>query len=431
MGEGGDRPRAGIVVTGSELLNGTISDGNGPWLARRLADTGFEVAHVVSAGDRAEDLSRALEFLTGAGVRLIVTSGGLGPTADDLTGEVVARFAGAELEYDEAMAEHIAAKIAGWAQRSGFAGPALEAATRKQSMVPRGATALPPVGTAPGLVLDRPGGPLVVVLPGPPRELQGMWPAALLATPVAELLAGVPRASARSLRYFGLPESEIAATLREIGAERDLSGVEVTTCLRRSELEVDIRPRPGVEALADELADELSRRHAGRLVSADGSTTDELVARALLEGGLSVATGESCTGGLLAGRLVDRPGSSAYVRGGVVAYSDEAKTDLLGVPAEMIEEFGAVSPQVAKALADGARERLDADIGVGITGVAGPDGGTAAKPVGYVCLCVTTADGVVIARDPTLPGGRADVRERSVDAGMHLILRAAGGGLSR
>jgi competence/damage-inducible protein CinA-like protein len=421
------RPRAAVIVTGSELLTGAISDRNGPWLARELAALGFEVAHVQVVGDRADDLTRACEFAAADGCALVVTSGGLGPTADDLTAEVVAGFAGVELELDGTMYARIGEILAGFAARTGFGGAALDEANRKQAMVPRGAVALDPVGTAPGLVVPRPGGPLVVVLPGPPRELHRMWPAALQAAPMRELLSGVPAAKARSLRYFGLPESEIAATLREIGARRDLSGVEVTTCLRRSELEVDLRPRPGVDAVADALHAELATRHARHLVSADGTTTDELLATALLERGWTVATGESCTGGLLAARLVDRAGSSDYVAGGVVAYSNTAKTDLLGVPAELIAIHGAVSPEVARALADGARARFGADVGVGITGVAGPGGGTPAKPVGYVCFCVSTADGQVIARDPHLPGGRADIRERATDIGMHLLLRAAGG----
>ncbi len=416
-----DRPRAAVVVTGSELLTGVISDRNGPFVARELGRLGLEVAHVAIVGDRPEDLAAALRFAADSGVALIVTSGGLGPTADDLTGEVVAEFAGVPLELDEPMRAHIAEILAAWARRTGFDGPALEAANRKQAMVPRGAIALKPVGTAPGLVVERPGGPIVVVLPGPPRELTGMWPAALAAPPVAELLAATPAANALELRYFGLPESEIAATLREL----DQSGVEVTTCQRRSELEVDIRPSPGHEDVAAKLHAELAARHAKQLVSAEGTTTDELLARALLAKGWTVATGESCTGGMLASRLVDRAGSSAYVDGGVVAYSNAAKTALLGVPAEMIETHGAVSPEVARALADGARERFGADVGIGITGVAGPDGGTPAKPVGYVCFCVTTSTGLVLARDPQLPGSRSDVRERSTDLGMHLLWRAS------
>jgi nicotinamide-nucleotide amidase len=421
----GDRPRAAVVVTGSELLTGAISDRNGPWVARELATLGFEVAHVQLVGDRPDDLVRALEFAVEDGCELVVTSGGLGPTADDLTVEVVARFARTELELDEAMHARIAGILADFAARTGFGGPALDAANRKQAMVPRGAVALDPVGTAPGFVVCRPGGPLVVVLPGPPRELRGMWPAALAAAPMRELLAQVPAADARTLRYFGLPESEIAATLRDIAARRDLSGVEITTCLRRSELEVDLRPRPGADATAEALHAELAARHARHLVSADGTSTDELLASALRERGWTVATGESCTGGMLAARLVDLAGSSDYVAGGVVAYSNAAKADLLGVPAELIAAHGAVSPEVARALADGARERFGAQVGIGITGVAGPGGGTAAKPVGYVCFCVTTADGQVIARDPRLPGSRADIRERATDVGMHLLLRAA------
>jgi nicotinamide-nucleotide amidase len=424
----GERPRVAVLVTGSELLTGAIDDRNGPWLARELSDLGFEVASVQLVGDRPGDLARSLGHAADEGCELIVTSGGLGPTADDLTVEVVAAFAGAETELDADMYDRIAHILERFG-RGRFGGPALEpaldAAIRKQAMVPRGAVPLPPVGTAPGLVVPRAGGPLVVVLPGPPRELQGMWPAALAAAPVQELLARVPPAEARSLRFFGLPESEIAATLRAVGAELDLAPVEVTTCLRRSELEVDIRPRPGAADVAAALHAELAQRHADRLVSADGTTTDELLAKALLARGWTVATGESCTGGMLASRLVDRAGSSAYVAGGVVAYSNEAKTELLGVPAEMIAEHGAVSPQVARALADGARARFGADVGVGITGVAGPGGGTEAKPVGYVCFCVTTGDGQVIERDPRLPGGRADIRERSTDIAMHLVLQAA------
>jgi len=421
------RPRAAIVVTGSELLTGAVADRNGPWLARCLADLGFEVGHVLLVGDRPDDLAAALDH--GPAAALVVTSGGLGPTADDLTAEVVARFAGTKLVADEGMRTHIAARVAQWARRNGIVDAdglaALDAGTRKQALVPAGAVTLPPVGTAPGLVLARPGGPLVVVLPGPPRELQGMWPSALATRPVRDLLADVPTATPRSLRFFGLPEPQIAATLRELSAGHDLDAIEVTTCLRRSELEVDLRPRPGAEAVAGALAEAIAARHPRELVSAHGTSTDELLARALLAGGHCVATAESCTGGLLAGRLIDRPGSSSYVAGGTVAYSNAAKVSQLDVPAATIQEHGAVSPEVARAMADGVRARFGADSGIGITGVAGPDGGTEAKPVGYVCFCVTTEDGQVIARDPVLPGSRADIRERATDVGMHLLLRAA------
>jgi nicotinamide-nucleotide amidase len=419
----GGRPRAAVVLTGSELVTGVIADANGPWLAHELTRLGFEVAHLLVVGDRPDDLAAALRFAAGAGCALVVTSGGLGPTADDLTAEVVADFAGVDLVLDEALRERVAAIVARF-PRLNLDVAARDAGTRKQAFVPRGATVLEPVGTAPGLVVTVDDGPLVVVLPGPPRELTGMWPAARDSAPLKALLAGVPPATGRTLRYYGLPEAEVAATLRTLEAARDLAGVEITTCLRRSELEVDLRADPGAEDAATWLADALAERHADRLISADGTSTDELLARALLDRGLTVATAESCTGGLLAGRLVDRAGSSAYVLGGIVSYANSAKTALLGVPAELIAAHGAVSPEVARAMADGARAALGADVGIGITGVAGPDGGTPDKPVGFVCLCATSGSGAVVAREVRLPGNRADVRDRSVDAGMHLLLRA-------
>ena len=418
--------RAGIVATGSELVSGRIADANGPWLAQRLGELGVEVPFLLAVGDRPDELAAALRFLADAPVDLVVVSGGLGPTADDLTAEVVAAFAGTELVLDEAMEATIAEILASYAARMDISAEALQVANRKQAMVPRGALALQPVGTAPGLVVGRDGGPLVVVLPGPPRELQAMWPAALAAPAMAELLAGVRPFGSVSLRFFSLPESEITATLTELGARVDLAPLEITTCQRRSELEVDIRFRPGAEAVSEAAVEGIVARHRKQLVSTDGTTTDDQVAALLA--GRRIGLAESCTGGLVAARLTDRPGSSDYVAGGVVAYSNDAKVSLLGVPGDLIERHGAVSPEVARAMADGARKRLDADIGCSVTGVAGPGGGTPDKPVGFVCFCVTTADGLVLAREVQLRGSRADVRERSVDVAMHLIRRAASGG---
>jgi nicotinamide-nucleotide amidase len=320
------------------------------------------------------------------------------------------------------MEAKIAVILERFAARTGFGTEASLAANRKQAMVPRGAVTVDPAGTAPGLVVTRDGGPVVIVLPGPPRELQAMWPAAIGTPPARAVLDRVEPFSALHLRLFGLPESEIAATLRAVGAEVDLSELEITTCLRRSELEVDVRYRPGAQRASERLVAEIEQRHGRYLVSRDGTSTDEQVARLLR--GRRIGLGESCTGGLLAGRLTDRPGASDYLAGGVVAYSNEAKTELLDVPAVMIDRYGAVSPEVARALADGARGRFDADVGCGITGVAGPDGGTEEKPVGYVCFCVTAGRDRVLARDLVLPGDRADVRERAVDVAMHLIRRA-------
>lgn len=409
------------MVTGTELLTGLIADRNGPWVAERLGELGVEVADMICVGDRAEDLLAALRFLADQQVDLIVTTGGLGPTADDLTAEVVAGFAGTELVLDEAMEARIAAILERFAARMRFGADALRAANRKQAMVPRGAATVNPAGTAPGLVVPAPGRPTVVVLPGPPRELQAMWAAALATAPAREVLDRARPYTITRLRLFGVPESDIAETLRDVGADVDLSPLEITTCLRRFELEVDIRHHSGADTAREAVVERIRSRHGAQLYSVDGSSIDDQVAQLL--DGRRIGLAESCTAGLLAARLTERAGSSAYVAGGVVAYSNEAKVDVLGVPAELIERHGAVSPEVAGAMADGALRRLGADVGCGITGVAGPGGGTEAKPVGYVCVSVVTADGSSVARDPVLPGGRSDVRERSVVLAMHLIRR--------
>jgi nicotinamide-nucleotide amidase len=260
----------------------------------------------------------------------------------------------------------------------------------------------------------------VVVLPGPPRELQPMWPAALETGPVRELLDRATPLHGYTLRMFGVPESEIAKSLREIEAEGvTLGEVEITTCLRRGEIEIDVRYRDEAVATADAVRAGLASRHERHLFSLDGETIDAQVAKLLRGRRLGLA--ESCSGGLLAARITDFPGASAYMAGGLVAYSNEAKTELLGVDPRLIETKGAVSPEVAEAMALGALERFDADVAVSITGIAGPDGGTEEKPVGYVCFNARLADGTAIAREPIIPGGRADIRERSALVGMHLL----------
>jgi nicotinamide-nucleotide amidase len=411
---------AGVLVTGTEVLTGRIVDRNGPWISERLADRGVEVSQISVVGDRARDLEASLRFFEAQGVDLIVTSGGLGPTADDLTAEIVARFAGRELVLDEGMEERIHAILEGFARRMKFDPDALRDANRKQAMVPNGSIPIDPAGTAPGLVV--PARELVViVLPGPPRELRAMWEQALDTEPVRAVLAKTEPFVETTIRMFGIPESSLAQTLREIESEIDLSPLEITTCLRRAELVVDVRRREADEDLYAELLERLRRAHGPFLFSEDGSTIDDQLAELLA--GRSIGLAESCTAGLMAARLTERPGSSTYVRGGVVAYSNEAKADLLGVPRELIEERGAVSPEVAEAMADGAIERFGAELGIGITGVAGPEGGTDAKPVGYVCICVKESSGATLARDPVLPGDRADIRDRSVTVAMHMLRR--------
>jgi nicotinamide-nucleotide amidase len=417
--------RAGIVVTGTEVLTGRIADSNGPWISERLAERGVEVAHILVVGDRPADLEAALAFMAAEGMDLIVTSGGLGPTADDLTAEIVGRFAGRELVLDEGMEAKIAEVIRGFARRFRLDEAAVIAANRKQAMVPEGATPLDPVGTAPGLVVPA-GERVVIVLPGPPRELQPMWPVALETEAARGVLDRATPLRAFTMRMFGVPESEIAKSLREIEEGGvDLEAVEITTCLRRGEIEIDVRYRDEAVGVAEAVRDGLAERHRDQTFSLDGETVDSQVAKLL--SGRKLGLAESCSGGLLAARITDLPGASAYMAGGVVAYSNEAKAELLGVDPALIEEKGAVSPEVAEAMAIGALERFGADVAVSITGIAGPDGGSEEKPVGYVCFNARLADGTAIARDPTIPGGRADVRERSALVGMHMLRALLGG----
>lgn len=414
--------RAGVVVTGTEVITGTIQDRNGPWISQELARRGVEVSHIMIVGDRPSDLEHALRFLGQDGVDLIVTSGGLGPTADDLTAEVVGKFANRGMVLDEAMEEKIANILAGFARRLNFDAEALREANRKQAVVPKGSSLIDPAGTAPGLIVPVDGGPVVVVLPGPPRELHAMWPTALEQETVRAVLDRAEPYEGVMLRLFGVPESEIAKSLREI--EEDgvpLDRLEITTCLRKGELEVEVRHRPGAEDALARLVAGIDERHGRFLFSRDGETIDSQLATLLA--GHRIATAESCTGGLLAARLTERDGASAYMCGGAVTYSNESKSQILGVPAGLIAQHGAVSPEVAEAMADGAMDRYGADLGVGITGIAGPTGATEEKPVGYVCVCVKNQAGERIARDPVMPGTRADVRERSALLAMHLMRR--------
>jgi nicotinamide-nucleotide amidase len=420
--------RAGIVVTGTEVLTGRVADRNGPWLAEQLLGLGVDVGHVVVVGDRPDDLLGALGFLAGTGVPLIITTGGLGPTADDLTAEMVGRFQGRPSALDPDLEQRIAAVVARLTARRGWSADreAMAEGVRKQALVPAGAEVLEPVGTAPGLVVPPAAGregPVVVVLPGPPPELRGMWDAALASEPVRQALAGSGAIRQETVRLWRTLEAQLAVTLREV--EPELAGLEITTCMREGELEIVTRFPPEAQPAYDRLLAAVVEQHGDALFST-GPTLDELVGAALADGH-TVATAESCTGGLLAGRLTARPGSSAYVLGGITAYANSAKEQLVGVPAALLAEHGAVSTQVAAALASGARSRFGAQIGVGITGVAGPGGGTPDKPVGTVHLCVAGPDST-LERALYLPGSRTAVRERSVTMALHLLRELLLGG---
>ena len=414
--------RAGIVVTGTEVLTGRVADLNGPWLADRLLELGVELAHITICGDRAADIEAQLRFMADEGVDLIVTSGGLGPTADDMTVATVARFCGRELVLDVELENKIADILKKLMARIGSGDfEAVRAANRKQAMVPAGAVVMDPVGTAPGVVIS--GKPTVVVLPGPPRELQPMWKTAVQTPDVQNAIAGRTVYRQDTIRMFGLPESGLAETLRE--AEQgvpEFAALEITTCLRRGEIEMVTRYEPGAADTYRQLVDLLRDRHGQHIFSEDGTKVDDQVAQLLT--GRRMATAESCTGGLLAARLTERPGSSAYVVGGLVTYANDAKSGLLDVDPALIETHGAVSEPVAEAMAAGALRRFAADTAVAITGIAGPGGGTDDKPVGTVCFTVALADGGTSTRTLLLPGNRHDIRERSTTVAMHLLRQA-------
>ena len=415
--------RAGIVVTGTEVLTGRVSDRNGPWLAEQLRRLGVDVGQVVVVGDRPIDLAAALRFLAGTGADLIITTGGLGPTADDLTAQLVGEVQGRAPALDPELAERITEIVTRLSRNRGWRmDPASTAAgTRKQAMVPAGAEVLEPVGTAPGLVVPvaQGSGPPVLVLPGPPGELQGMWPAALTSPLVRAALAGATELRQETVRLWGTPESELAATLRNL--EGTLDGLEITTCLRGGELEVVTRFGPEHQGTYDAFVAAVHDAHGRTVFSTDGAEVDELLARALDARGWTIATAESCTAGMLVARLTDPAGSSVRVLGGVASYSNSVKTAALGLPAALIDTVGAVSAEVAVAMASGVRDRLGSDVGVGITGIAGPGGGTVEKPVGLVHVCVQSPERS-ISRELHVPGGRADVRERTVRVVLQLLL---------
>lgn len=417
--------RAGIVVTGTEVLTGRVQDRNGPWLADRLLELGVELAHITICGDRPADIEAQLRFLAGEGVDLIITSGGLGPTADDLTVETVARFCGRELVLDADLEARIAEILKPLMAR--YQGPlgvdfdTVLAANRKQALIPAGSSVIDPVGTAPGVVVS--GQPTVVVLPGPPRELQPMWQTAVQTDAVRAAIAGRTTYRQETVRMFGLPESGLADTLRK--AEQRIARfglLEITTCLRRGEIEMVTRFEPDAAEVYAQLLTLLREHHARAIYSEDGSWVDDVVAGLLA--GRRIATAESCTAGLLAARLTEVAGASSYVTGGVVSYANEAKVELLGVDPALIAEHGAVSEPVAEAMATGALQRFRADTAVAITGIAGPGGGTADKPVGTVCFSVLLDDGQRLTRTTRLPGNRADIRDRSTTVAMHLLRRA-------
>ena len=416
------RPRAFIVVTGSELVRGERTDLNGPYLAREALSLGLEPARIAIVGDSPDELEAALRDCVEADACLV--SGGLGPTHDDRTVEMVAKALGRGLHVDESLEQQIEAVSRTVAERLRRPYADFQVGVTKQATIPEGAISLGLAGTAPGLLVEHDGGRVVVVLPGPPGELRRLWPGALETDAFRGLLARTRAPGRRVLRFFGLSESAVARALAEAGG--DGGGVEATICARDFEIHVDLVVEPGAEARADELETALLPPIERWLYSRDERPIEEHVLALARARGLSLATAESETGGLVAARLTSVPGASEAFAGSVVAYSNELKQSQLGVPPELLAERGAVSAEVAAAMARGARERLGVDVAVAVTGIAGPGGGTPEKPVGLVYLHAEGPDGW-LAREIDFPGDRASIRARSAVGALHLVRRLLSG----
>jgi len=407
-----------VVVTGSELVRGERTDLNGPFLARSLLALGLEPARIHIVGDDPRELEAAVrEAVDGAD--LVAVSGGLGPTHDDRTVEMVARVAGLALEVRPELEAEIEAVSRGVAERMKRDYTDFVGGVRKQATLPSGAVSLGLAGTAPGMVVEV-GETPVVVLPGPPPELQRLWPNALSTAAVRRILdLGTPPLR-RTLRLFGAGESAVAQAFAEAGGDGD--GVETTICARDFEVVVEILAEPAAAERAEHLTAALRVSLARHLYSDDGRTIEQVVLESCRDRGFTVATAESCTGGLVAARLTAVPGFSGTMLGGIVAYSNELKERELGVPASLLGEHGAVSAEVARAMAHGACERLGVDVSVAVTGIAGPGGGSETKPVGLVYLHVVTPGGEQ-GSSFSFPGDRDSIRRRSVVAALHLVRR--------
>jgi nicotinamide-nucleotide amidase len=409
--------RAVVVLTGSELVRGDKADANGAFLAHGLTAAGLEPARMLVVGDDPEELERAVR--EGLAADVCVLSGGLGPTHDDRTVETLARAAGRELVVDETLAAEIEGVSRAVAERLGRAYADFEPGVRKQASLPAGAVSLGLAGTAPAVLLEHERG-LAVALPGPPNELRRLWPRFLASDALGRLLERVDAPRRRTLRFLGPSESAVARVLEESGGEAD--GLEVTVCAQDLELRVDLLVRAGGDEAAGRVEAALRARLGADLFAEDERPVAEHVVERCRALGLTLATAESCTGGMVAARLTDVAGASDVFRGAVVAYSNEAKSAQLGVPPDLLERHGAVSAEVAEAMARGALVALGADLAVSVTGVAGPGGGTPEKPVGLVVFGVAGARGETVERT-TFSGDREAVRTKATAQALHALRR--------
>jgi len=409
---------AEVIAVGSELLTPAHVDTNSLFITEQLNLLGIELSFKSIVGDDRGELEHAVRDAI-ARVDLLVCCGGLGPTDDDLTRPVVADVVQRPLIEDEMMTAKIRARFQG----RGLEMPEIN---RRQAMVPAGARVLPNVnGTAPGLWIEH-GDRVVLLLPGPPRELKPMM------SSVAEGLlrerAGGMSLVRRVIKITGRSESHTEEMVQPLYAEWSRAEVPIAATILASLGQIELHlsaccaVRPDAEAALDRAVEQVRNVMGLHVYSTDGRGLEEVVGAILAERKLTIAVGESCTGGLIASRLTDVPGSSRYVDRGVVAYSNAAKTELLGVPDEMLKAHGAVSEVVATAMAEGIRSRSRVDIGIGVTGIAGPDGGTAEKPVGMVCIAASAAAGTRI-RTFRFVGGREMVKFQASQAALDMVRR--------
>ena len=414
MGYTPDMLTAEIIAIGSELLTPERTDTNSLWLTEKLNSVGIEVKLKTIVGDDDARLEESIrDALRRSGV--IVTTGGLGPTEDDITRKVAARAMGRRLMLDERVLAEIREKFARWGRK-------MPEINSRQAMVIEAAEVLDnPQGTAPGMLLEHEGR-AVVLLPGPPREMRPMFESHVL--PKLAAKAGDVRVVRRVLRVTGMGESAVDERIAPVYTQ--YKNPQTTILFNKSEIEIHLtaQGKTGQEAelLIDGLSGQIEERLGDAIFAFRGERIEEVVGLRLAVSGFTLALAESCTGGLVAERLTEVPGSSVYFKEGTVAYSNEAKVRLLGVPSDLIAEYGAVSAPVAEAMAEGARLRADTDFGLSVTGIAGPGGGSEEKPVGLVYIALSD-DAHTEHRKLLLPGDRQLIRWRAAQAALDLLRR--------
>jgi nicotinamide-nucleotide amidase len=402
------------------VLSGRIGDRNGGFLARSLSEAGLDHTQTVVIGDSREGICATVSGLLADGIDLIVTSGGLGVTHDDVSMAAVAQSVGAELALREDVLTEVRERMTGAPNRDRVSPHIQEEGMRKQAMLPAGATALSPVGTAAGCIAETPAGQLVVVLPGPPGELERMWEQALLTPPLSTFLDAIEPPTQRVFRLFGVIESQLVELLADL-PDDPLDGLRLGICARAGELEVTLTEIAASGAgSAQRLLDAMGHAFGDALFSQEGASLDAIIADQLAAAGQTVVVAESCTGGLLGARLTAQAGASGWFLGGVISYSNSVKQGILGVPPELIERLGAVSALCAEAMAEGARHTLGADWALSITGIAGPGGGTADKPVGLVYVACAGLRGTTVS-EFRFRGTREQIRERAVANALQLL----------